>query len=155
LWAKVATLAARDPVAKLDQARAHIARREWKEAVPCYAEMMELEPTDNGEIWFEYAAAQLLAGGQAGYPKTGTPMLTRWQTVQKMHYVTARACTLAPGSTDDPMQPLSVLVKELEANEERNPADYWALTERGVLCFRTGRPGDAVSFFERSLAADG
>src|SRR5262249_15868568 len=105
LWAKVATLAARDPVAKLDQARPHIARREWKEAVTCYADIMELEPTDNGEIWFEYAAAQLLAGDQAGYRKTCTHMLTRWQTVPKMHYVTARACTLAPGSTDDPMQP--------------------------------------------------
>jgi tetratricopeptide (TPR) repeat protein len=55
-WAKVATLAARDPAAKFDQARAHVARREWKKAVKCYAEGMELEPTDNGDLWFEYAA---------------------------------------------------------------------------------------------------
>src|SRR5262249_43100252 len=105
LWARVATLAARDPAAQLDQARAHVARREWGKAAACYAESMELEPTDDGEIWFEQAAAQLLAGDRSGYRRTCAHMLGRCQPKGPMRpYLVARACTLAPGSTDDPTQ---------------------------------------------------
>src|SRR5262249_11919100 len=67
LWEKVAALAARDPAAKFEQARAHVARQEWREAAKSYAEGMELEPTDDAELWFEYAASQLLAGDPVGY----------------------------------------------------------------------------------------
>jgi hypothetical protein len=70
LWANVATLSARDPVALLEGARRHVGRREWGNAVGLYAEAFELEPTDDGEVWFEYAAAQLLAEDRAGYRRT-------------------------------------------------------------------------------------
>jgi tetratricopeptide (TPR) repeat protein len=79
LWAKVTALAERDPVAKFDQARAHVARMEWEQAARCYAEGMELEPTDNGDIWFEYAAAQVLAGDRPGYRQTCAHVLARCQ----------------------------------------------------------------------------
>src|SRR5262249_19787320 len=96
LWAKIGALAARDPAAKLDQARAHVAWREWKQAAQCYAEGMELEPTDKGEIWFEYAASQLLAGDRPGYRRTCAHMLDLCQKKPEMRpYLVARACTLA------------------------------------------------------------
>jgi hypothetical protein len=37
LWANVTALAARDPVALFDRARAHVGRREWQKAAACYA----------------------------------------------------------------------------------------------------------------------
>jgi serine/threonine-protein kinase len=152
LWVKVAALAARDPVTKFDQARAHIARLEWGKAAGCYAEGFELEPTDTDELWFEYAASQLLAGDRVGYRRACAHMLARCQTTPQMSpYLAARACTLAPDSTDDPTQPLHLSAKELE----RNKAAYWALTEQAALRFRTGRSQDAIPLLEHSLVADG
>jgi serine/threonine-protein kinase len=152
LWARVASLAASDPVAKLDQARSHVDRREWEKAVQCYAEGMELEPTDKSEVWFEYAAAQLLAGDRPGYRRTCAHMLARCQPTGPMRpYIVARACTLAPDSTADFSQPLQLSAKELEGNE----AQFWALTEEAALCSWTSRPSEAVRLLERSLAADG
>jgi serine/threonine-protein kinase len=152
LWSSVAALAARDPVAKFDQARAHVARLEWRKAVTCYAEGFELEPTDNGDLWFEYAASQLLAGDRVGYRRTCAHMLGRCQQAPQMSpYLAARACTLAPDSTDDPTQPLRLSAKELE----RNDAASWARTEQAALRVRTGRSQDAVPLLERSLVADG
>jgi tetratricopeptide (TPR) repeat protein len=156
LWAMVATLAARDPAVKLDQARAHVARREWEKAAACYAEVVELEPTDDGVIWFEFAAAQLLAGDRPGYRRTCAHMLARCQTMPQMRpYLAARACTLAPDSTDDPTQPARLSATELERDDERGAAPSWALTEQAALHFRAGLSGDAVPLLERSLAADG
>src|SRR5262249_32246138 len=97
LWPNVAALAARDPGARFDQAPAHVARLEWGKAAACYAEGFELEPTDNGENWFEYAASQLLAGDRASYRRTCAHMLARCQQTPQMRpYLAARACTLAP-----------------------------------------------------------
>jgi tetratricopeptide (TPR) repeat protein len=156
LWAKVATLAARDPAAKFDQARAHAARREWEKAARCYAEGMELGPTENGELWFEYAAAQLLAGDRPGYRRTCAHMLARCQTTPQMRpYLAARACTLAPDSTDDPTQPARLSATDLERDDERGAAPSWALTEQAALHFRAGRSEEAVPLLERSLVADG
>ena len=152
LWDKVATLAARDPAAKFDQARAHVARTEWEKAAQCYAEGVELEPTDDGDLWFEYAAAQLLAGDRAGYRRTCAHLLARCQPAGPMRpYLVARACTLAPDSTNDPAQPLRLAFDELTRSEQ----EFWALTERGALQVRARQPGFAVAYLERSLAADG
>jgi serine/threonine-protein kinase len=152
LWANAAALAGRDPVVRLDQARAHIARQEWREAVPCYAEAMELEPTDNGEVWFEYAAAQLLAGDRPGYRQTCAHLLARCQSASAISpYLAARACTLAPDSTDNPMQLARLSTREWE----RDDAAYWALTEQAALGVRTLRAAGAVGLLERSLVADG
>jgi tetratricopeptide (TPR) repeat protein len=152
LWAKVATVAARDPVAKIDRARAHVARREWKKAAEHYSEAFKMKPADDGELWFEYAASQLLAGDWPGYRRTCAHMLACCQATPPMRpYLAARVCTLAPNSTDDPAQPRRLAAKELEGHD----ADFQALTEQGALNFRAGRFREAVPFFERSLVADG
>jgi serine/threonine-protein kinase len=152
LWANVATLAARDPVALFDRARAHVGRREWKNAVACYAEGFGLEPTDDGDLWFEYAAVQLLSGDPEGYRRACAHVLARCQPAGPMHpYLVARACTLAPDTADDPELPGRLSQNELE----RSPAAFWSLTEQGALKVRAGQFQDAVLPLHRSLAVDG
>jgi serine/threonine-protein kinase len=150
-WEKVAALAARDPAEKLAQARAHVARLEWKQAAKCYAEAMELDPTESGSLWFEYAASQLLAEDRSGYRRSCAHILARCQPSGPMRpYLVARACTLAPDSTGDPALPLRLSTNELLDNEPQ----FWALTEQAALRVRVNRPKDAVPYLERSLVAD-
>jgi tetratricopeptide (TPR) repeat protein len=152
LWADVAALAARDPAALLDQARAHVGRREWKKAVACYAEAFDLKPTDDGDLWFEYAAVQLLTGDRAGYRRTCAHMLERCQPRGPMRpYLVARACTLAPDSTDDLEQPGRLSRNELTRSNDA----FWSLTEQAALQLRGSREWDVVKLLERSLVVDG
>jgi serine/threonine-protein kinase len=151
LWAKVATLAARDPAVQFDQARAHVVRGEWARAATCYAEGFELEPTENGDLWFEYAAVQLLAGDRPGYRKACAHLAAQWQPNGKVRaYLVARACTLASESIDV-TQPL------LRSRQEMAPSEteYWALTQQGAWEVRLGHPKEGVTYLERSLVADG
>jgi serine/threonine-protein kinase len=152
LWADVAALAARDPAALFDRARTHVSRREWKKAVASYAEGFGLEPTDDGELWFEYAAVQLLADDRAGYRRECAHMLDRCQPKGPMRpYHVARACTLAPDSTDDPDLPGQLSLSELM----QSPTAFWSLTEQAALQLRGSQIREPVVLLERSLAADG
>jgi tetratricopeptide (TPR) repeat protein len=151
LWAQVGALAARDPVAKLVQGREHIERQEWGKAAACYAEALELEPTDNGEVWFEFAAAQLLAGDQAGYRRACTHMLERGRATSQMRaYLVARTWTLTPSAAADLEQPQRLAESELK----RNGDAFWSLAEQGALRVRAGRFGEAVPLLERGLQAE-
>src|SRR5262249_61581287 len=116
------------------------------------AKVMWLGPRANGEPWFDYAGAHLLGGDRPGYRRTCAHMLVRCQTTAQMsHYLAARACTLAPGSTDDPMEPFRLAAEELARNEK----DYWAFTELAALHFRTGGATGAGRPPGRSLGGDG
>src|SRR5262249_5983351 len=97
LWVRGAALAARDPVEVVNRARTHVGRREWAKADACYAERFELDPPENSELWFEYAASQLLAGDRPGYRQGCATMLARCQPAGPMRpYLVGRACTLGP-----------------------------------------------------------
>jgi serine/threonine-protein kinase len=149
-WERVSLLAARDPGVRLGRAREHIGRCEWVKAAACYAEALELEPTDNGELWFEYAAAQLLAGDRPGYRRACEHMLARGPgTPQLRAYHVARACTLA--SDADPVQPGRLAGSELS----QNGTTFWSLTEQGALRVRAGQFEEAVPLLERSTEVDG
>jgi serine/threonine-protein kinase len=151
-WANVVTLAGRDPVALLERARMHVGRRVWGKAAKLYAEAFELEPTDDGEVWFEYAATQLLAGDREGYRRTCANRLARVDPKWPMRgYLVARACTLAPDSVDDPTQPEKLAAFELGGN----PNAFWALTARAASHYRTGQFREAVWLAKASLSADG
>jgi serine/threonine-protein kinase len=150
LWARVTTLAALDPAARFQQAQAHVARMEWKKAAACYAEAMELEPTDNGELWFEYAASQLLAKDQEGYRRTCAHMLARSQAKRMRPDLATRACTLAPGFADATDHSGRLPQDELQLS-----ATAFSLTEQGALHVRAGRFQKAISLCERSLVVDG
>jgi serine/threonine-protein kinase len=152
LWAKVATLAEADPVRLFQRARDHIALGAWVKAAECYAHGFELEPKDDGDLWFEHAAVQLLAGERTGYRRTCEQMLVRCQTMSHMRpYLAARACTLAPGSTEELTAPGRLSLEELRANGDMP----WSLTETAALHVRAGRSAQAVPLLEQSLAADG
>jgi hypothetical protein len=113
---------------------------------------MELEPTDNGELWFEYAAAHLLAQDRPGYRKACGYMLAHCQPMGPIRrYHVARACTLAPDWSNDPTQALFRPDEEGELNRD----EFWALTEQAALYCRTKQPREAALYAERSLAADG
>jgi hypothetical protein len=135
LWADVAALAARDPVALFEQARAHVGKQEWSEAAACYAKGLELEPTEDTDVWFDYAATQLLAHDRPGYRRTCAHMLARCQTTPQMRpYLVARACTLAPDAVDGWELPTRLSRDELM----RSAAEPWSLTERAALQHRAG-----------------
>jgi tetratricopeptide (TPR) repeat protein len=152
LWSKAEALVARDPVELFEHARAHAGRREWGKAAASYAEGFDLGPTDDGKLWFEYAACQLLAGDRPGYRRTCAHMLARGQTTPLMRpYLAARACTLAPDSADDPELPGRLALGELQGNKSA----FWSLTEQAALHVRAGRVQEATPLLERSLTADG
>jgi tetratricopeptide (TPR) repeat protein len=151
LWSKVATLAARDPVELVRRAREHVGRREWGKAVACYAESLELAPTDDGELWFEYAASQLLAGDRLGYRRACAHMLARRRASKVRSYLAARVCALAPDSADNPELPGRLSQGELQ----RSKYEYWSLTERAALHVRAGRMQQATPLLEGSLRIDG
>jgi serine/threonine-protein kinase len=151
LWSQVGELAARDPLAKFTQGREHIDRMEWKQAAVCYAEGLELEPTDSSDLWFEFAAAQLLAKDLQGYRKTCAYMLARCQSAPMMRpYHVVRACTLAPDSVEDASRPSRLAGEELSRNKDT----FWSLTEQGALKVRDKRFEEAIPLLEGSLRID-
>jgi tetratricopeptide (TPR) repeat protein len=66
-------------------------------------------------------------------------------------YLVARACTLAPGSTDDRNQPFSLAAKELHDSMRES----WAQTELAALHLRADLPKTVVMHAEASLVGDG
>src|SRR5262249_14899486 len=60
-------------------ARAHADKKEWVKAAERYGELLKTQAQiagiDIAEIWFEYAAVQLLAEDRAGYRETCKLML--------------------------------------------------------------------------------
>jgi serine/threonine protein kinase/Tfp pilus assembly protein PilF len=148
LWADVAALLVADP---LEQSRGHAAHREWAPAADCYARALKDRPTDDGEIWFEYAAVLLLSGDRKGYAQTCAHMVEKCdQETALRAYLVARACTLAPDSVADAELPGRLADKELTAWA----GEFWSLTEQGALHYRAGRFAQAVPLFEQSLRAD-
>jgi hypothetical protein len=156
-WGKVTTLAARDPAELFARARDHVARQEWKTAAECYAQGLELEePADGGEVWFEYAAVQLLSGDRPGYRRTCTLMLDRGQKTPRLRpYLVARACTLAPDSSDDPERPAQLSRESAREAETTFLSPTESLTEQGALAMRAGRFQYAFWPLEVSLRTDG
>jgi serine/threonine-protein kinase len=143
---------ATDPAAWFDQARKHVAWSEWGQAATCYARGMELAETDNGELWFEYAAAQLLAGDRRGYRRACAHLLAHCQPKGPLRpYLAARACTLVPFAAGDLAPVVRLATKELGQNN----LAYWAATQRAALDVRAGQTAVAAIFAERSLAAEG
>jgi tetratricopeptide (TPR) repeat protein len=148
LWADVAAQVAADP---LGQGRAHAARRDWAQAADCYGRGLTRGPTDEGHVWFEYAALLLLSGDRPGYVKACSHLVDRCgKAGGPRDYLVARACTLAPDAVADASLPARLAEKELMGSA----GTFWSLTEQGALAYRAGRIQEAVPFFEQSLQAD-
>jgi hypothetical protein len=78
-------------------------------------------------------------------------MLDRGQKTPLRPYLVARACTLAPDSSDDPDRPALLSLAELRGAE----TTFWSRTEQGALQVRVGHFSSAVLLLEYSLRADG
>jgi serine/threonine-protein kinase len=148
LWVDVAALIAADPV---ERGLAHAKRREWTKAADCYARVLKRTATDNGHIWFEYAALLLLSGDRPGYVNACAHMVQRYGKGPNLRaYHVARACTLAPDAVAEVSLPGRLAETELTDNARQ----FWSLTEQGALNYRAGRFPQAVALFEQSLRAD-
>jgi tetratricopeptide (TPR) repeat protein/tRNA A-37 threonylcarbamoyl transferase component Bud32 len=148
LWADVAAQVAADP---REEGWEHAARRDWAPAADCYARRLTLGPTDDGHIWFEYAALSLLSGDRPGYVRACAHMTERCdKSGGPRAYHVARACTLAPDASALASLPGRSAQKELKEFGR----EFWSLTEQGALAYRAGRFQQAVRFFEQSLQAD-
>src|SRR5262249_29953047 len=144
-------LAALDPLATLESARAHADRGQWAKAAALYARLFETVPQQvNGDIWFERAAVQLLAADRDGYRQSCERMLKLGRQGQLRAYLVARACTLAPDSVADTAGPARLSAAELSAFR----LQFWALTEQGALDVRAGRGKRAVPQLMQSLKAE-
>jgi tetratricopeptide (TPR) repeat protein len=148
LWADVAALITADP---LEDGLAHAKRREWDKAADCYARALDRDATDDGHVWFEYAALLLLSGDGPGYANACAHMVQQYGKGPNLRaYHVARACTLAPDTIAEATLAGRLAEKELK----NNAGEFWSLTEQGTLHYRAGRCPQAVALFEQSLRAD-
>jgi tetratricopeptide (TPR) repeat protein len=148
LWTDVAELLAADP---REVAIAHAKRREWAQAADACARAAKLYAAEDGNLWFEFAAALLLSGDRDGYARACAHMVLRRGKAPNLRaYHVARARTLAPAPAADVAR-----VEELAHKELADwPDAFWSLTAQGALHVRAGRFAEAVPLLERSLRAD-
>jgi serine/threonine-protein kinase len=130
----------------------HVAQCEWAKAADNYTRALELQSPGDGEVWFEYAATQLLSGDHEGYRRSCARMLELGTGPSKnvRSYHVARAWTLAPTARGDVTKLFALSARELR----RYGTQFWSLTEQAALLCRAGRPKEAVPLLERSLAAN-
>jgi tetratricopeptide (TPR) repeat protein len=133
----------------IGRARHHLLRSQWADAAAAYARGIDSQPFQ--EVWFEYAAAQYLAGDQDGYRKTVRKMQD-FQARDPLNptsaYILTRACSSVPDSGVD-----SVLVLKwanLGANN-RNQGHHMHLY--GAACYRADQMATALQHFEISTRA--
>ena len=148
LWADVAARIAADP---LTQARERAAQRDWAGAAKSYARALARGAMNDGHLWFEYAAVQLLSGDRPGYARACAELIERCgKPGGPRAYHVARAGTLSPDAGPD-----SSVLSQLARDElQKNATQFWSLTEQGALAFRAGRFEESVSLFEQSLKSD-
>ena len=127
LWSEIIAVAALDQQVTLQEARALADRKEWAMSAASYAKILRDTANNEGEIWFEYAAVQLLAGDRDGYRKSCQHMLQTAGRGSMRAYHVARACTLAPDSVADAPEPGHLSAEELQYHRKQ----FWALTEVG------------------------
>ena len=137
--------------AQVGLARSHAAARQWDQGAAGYARILTRGQTDEGHLWFEYAALSLLSGDRPGYVRACAHLIERCgKAGGPRAYHVARACTLAPDAIAEASLPGRLAEKELKDSGR----DFWSLTEQGALAYRAGRFQEAVPVFEQSLKAN-
>jgi tetratricopeptide (TPR) repeat protein len=148
-WSDIDTLVDGDPLTMVEKAHAHVVRQEWAQAAAFYEKIVKSTLASHGQIWFEYAATQLLAGDREGYRRSCKHMLEAKNTSTMRSYHAARACTLAADSLDM-NEPIRASAKELQQSKEQ----FWSLTEQGALFVRTKACKRSLPLFARSIKAE-
>jgi tetratricopeptide (TPR) repeat protein len=136
---------------ELAAGRAHVARRQWREAADYYNQLFQRKEAQGDEVCFEHAAVLLLAGNHEGYRKACARMLDRAAREKGFRaYLAARACTLAPDSVAEAARPEQLFQRDLKAP----PLPFWLLAEQAALHYRAGRFASAVLVLQKSLKDD-
>src|SRR5262249_26227267 len=118
---------------------------DWKAAAAAYVRVLAVQPLEDGDLGFEYAAVLLLSRDQAGYRKLCAEMLKRSGGLNVRPYHVARACTLAPDSVKE----TALAGKKAAFELQQNRQEFWSLTEQGALAFRAGRYDEAATLLEQ------
>jgi tetratricopeptide (TPR) repeat protein len=150
-WADLTALIPVNRFSFVDQARAQASLKQWAKATENYARFVNDAPLSDGDVWYEYAAVQLLSGDRQGYYQTCQRVLAGAGKAAEMRpYLAARLCTLGANSLEVTQLSATVSARELTQFATK----FWSLTERGALDCRTSRFREAVPLFERSLRAE-
>jgi tetratricopeptide (TPR) repeat protein/tRNA A-37 threonylcarbamoyl transferase component Bud32 len=132
-----------------DLARQFASRGQWDRALHSYRSLLPKAP-DDGEFWFEVAAVSVIAGEPRDYERIRDSMLERHTSKSFRPFLVARAVTLTPV----PNELVNAVAAVMERESPRDSQTYWAMTEQGAVLCRSGRPAEAIPFFERSIASD-
>jgi eukaryotic-like serine/threonine-protein kinase len=135
---------------RLPQARSEAALRNWASAIGSYTLAVSIRNANDGEVWFELAAVQLLSGDVTAYRRTCAVMVDRSENAGLRAFLVARACALGPAQAEDIAHAGRVGLQELDAHAEA----HWSLTQRGALAFREAKISQAIGLFEESLKTD-
>jgi hypothetical protein len=107
----------------------------------------------DGHYHFERAALVLLAGDAEGHRKAVAAMRRRLEEgggggngIRAYHLT--RAAALHP---EGDITATATLAKQ---ELDDNAGQFWALTLRGAILVRQGKPADGIGYLQRSLAAD-
>jgi tetratricopeptide (TPR) repeat protein/tRNA A-37 threonylcarbamoyl transferase component Bud32 len=136
-----------EDILQMCRARAAILNKEWSVAAESYARALNGRYMDSAALWYESAAATVLAGDVPAYQRICTSMLELQESAGLREYLVGRACTIGTVSAQD-----LVRAKELATPELDLQADgHWSLTQRAAFLCRDGRSREAIPILERSL----
>ena len=129
-WADLIVLVPLNRFRFVYEAGAQASCKEWEKATENYARFVKDAPLSHSDVWYEYAAVQLLSGDRQGYRQTCQRVLAGACAVPAMRpYLAARVCTLGTNSLEDTQLAATISARELT----QFAAEFWSLTERGGL----------------------
>lgn len=136
-----------DDVLQMCRARAAILNQEWSVAGEAYARALSGRYKDNAALWYECAAATVLAGDVPSYQQTCNSMLEQQETLGLRAYLVGRACTIGTATVQDLSRATKLAIPELDLQ----PEVHWSLTQRAAFLCRQGSSREAIPILERSL----
>jgi tetratricopeptide (TPR) repeat protein len=154
VFSRVAQLRPKD--VRLWMARAgHFGRRgQWQQAATATARVIELDPSDHFG-WYLHATLRLQLGDLEGYRRACREMLTRFSQTKNPIIAdrTAKTCLLLPDAVSDP-RPVMKLADLAVTGGKKEGCYRWFLLARGMAEYRDGRFAGALTWLDKSLAAD-
>jgi|GEM_PF-2461152 len=149
LWSRLQSIIDTDPADQFTAARKHADHARWPQAAAAYAVALQDPELDNAEVWYEYAATQLLSDDRAGYDETCEQMVARGKSPSPHRpFLVLRTCTLGPANPETLTAAVALAQRDLART------DHWALTQLAATRCRTGHPDQALAPIDRSNLAN-
>jgi tetratricopeptide (TPR) repeat protein len=127
---------------------------QWQQAATALARVLDRDPSDP-VAWSHSAAVRLQLGDVEGYRQACRVMLTRFGQTNDSA-IAARiiqTCLLLPHAVSD-LKRVRNLADQAVTDTAKLDRSRWLLLARGRADYRDGRLESAMSWLERSLAAD-